>query len=120
MTYVKLQDAVKAVEALWNNDPNDTDYVEGLQDSIKALRSLPTDDGWGDIATAPRDGSEILLYTDTSKSDAETKSYVESICEGEHVKRVQIGYWCDLQAKWEKPIIGDPLFWRPLPAPPAC
>ena len=109
---IKLDEAIRVVQA-------------NLAFSVKAhiiaaLRALPTvSDGWEDISSAPTNGTEILLYTDTSKSDAETQSYVDAICEGEHVKRIQMGHWCVLQGKWEKPIIGDPIFWRPLPAPPS-
>ena len=124
MTYVKLDDAIKAVKAIevplgGFYDKIDA-WLKAIDIAADALAALPTvSDGWEDISSAPTNGTEILLYTDTSKSDAETQSYVEAICEGEHVKRIQMGYWCVLQGKWEKPIIGDPIFWRPLPDPPS-
>ena len=111
---------VSSGEFFWGKPPQTIASQREQMVTPCNIVALPTvSDGWEDISSAPTNGTEILLYTDTSKSDAETQSYVEAICEGEHVKRIQMGYWCVLQGKWEKPIIGDPIFWRPLPAPPS-
>ena len=44
MTYVKLEDAVKALEELYD-DGSSIDGSINCDDAIEALRSLPTDDG---------------------------------------------------------------------------
>ena len=57
MTYVKLEDAVKVVEAervaVDSKYEADLAYNLALSHAAEALRSLPTDDGWEDIATEP-------------------------------------------------------------------
>lgn len=52
MTFVKLEVAVKAVEAVSTRHPYG-DYkhcTEVRRECLEALRSLPTDDGWEDKA----------------------------------------------------------------------
>lgn len=118
MTYVKLQDAVKAVEAAITCNGVGTRAIEQIlaDDAIKALRSLPTDDGWQPIATAPRDGTRIDIW--------------DPDCGG---IRVADAYWSGGQKSggWHAPnqdydgmdglyAKDGPTHWRPLPAPPAC
>ena len=80
--------------------------------------------GWQPIETAPKTGARVLLWTSTRND--EVQPYIDDVCEGEHVDMVQIGYWEDEvnapmrqePAGWRKDIIGQPLFWLPLPPPP--
>ena len=63
---------------------------------------------WLDISTAPKDGTEILLWDPDNR--------VES--------RLQIGQWNDIwstpgwQSNMENETIRRPTRWQPLPAPP--
>jgi len=85
----------------------------------KAL-SLATDGGWQSIATAPKDGSKVLLWTTTEVGDHET--YLES-CGGEHFSAVQIGEWgqtYDGAIDWDTQLIGTPTHWMPLPGAPSA
>lgn len=73
---------------------------------------------WQDIATAPRDGSEVLLFTRHDGDD---------FCE-EAFTAVQIGWWdfgndvadpmWSRPAWWHLQKIGIPTHWMPLPSPP--
>ena len=96
MTYIKLKDAVKVVQ-------------DNLAFSVKAhiiaaLRSLPTDDGWEDIATHDGWQAALVWY------ECETSGYrATTIADKEHDGRWfsdEVGY---INAKG----------WRPLPAPPS-
>ena len=111
MTYVKLEDAVKALEELRHCLRGlDGDWPDALYEAIEALRSLPTDDGWEDIATCP-DRVEVLAWVENlgvvhvmkCSSVSETVWYIENDCDGSQLKIKQV-----------------PTHWRPLPAPPAC
>jgi len=74
---------------------------------------------------APKDGSSVLLFTDTRLEDESWLSiYLET--GGEHFTAVQIGYWEDevdapLRKEadgWRTNRIGVPTHWMPLPPPP--
>jgi len=70
---------------------------------------------WQPISTAPTDGTRILVWTTTRKCP-ELISYVEQICEGEHIDTVQAIYsYGDAS---EIQLIGDPTHWMPLPPAP--
>ena len=58
---------------------------------------------WQPIETAPRDGSDVLIWCDTGK-----------ICIA-HFDYATFAWWSDLSTR-ECP---DPTHWMPLPAPPA-
>lgn len=69
--------------------------------------------GWQDIATAPKDGTRVLLFSPDSKYG------------------LFIGWWCenniDPEGAWwpddedaPYPIDADPTKWQPLPAPPVA
>lgn len=74
---------------------------------------------WRPISEAPKDGTEILLFTHQD---------VDDFCD-EAFGAVQIGYWDDgndapgtvwhRDAGWILQKIGEPLAWQPLPSPPA-
>lgn len=74
---------------------------------------------WQDISTAPKDGTEVLLFTVYVENDT---NLCESFC------CCQIGHWEDerlcgltgtlFEAGWDTPKIGDPSHWMPLPPPP--
>ena len=78
---------------------------------------------WQPIETAPRDGRDLLLWTDTRHS-ADLAGYLAT--GGEHFAEVQLGFWEDAvdspmrteRAGWRAPRIGEPTHWMPLPAPP--
>ena len=113
MTYVKLEDVAAKLEAL-HDDGASIDGMIHRGELREALRSLPTDDGWEDIATAPRDGTRVLV---TWKQD-----------------NVVGIVWCNTDSSYPNWTDGgfdscgtpnqfdDDWFtgWRPLPAPPAC
>ncbi|KQS90334.1 hypothetical protein [Rhizobium sp. Leaf386] len=74
--------------------------------------------GWHDIATAPKDGTEILLFTQWAGDEA---------CPA--FSKVQIGSWDDGNdldpthdfyrlADWSLQYVGTPVRWMPLPAAP--
>lgn len=71
---------------------------------------------WRSIETAPKDGSRVLLWTETDEADP----YVRVT--GAYVRTIQIGKWDEEtyggSPGWTKELIGDPLFWMPLPNPP--
>ena len=58
---------------------------------------------WQDISTAPKDGSEVLLYR------------------GDWAGRVAVCYWCKVNEEWQTGLFSPFLsatHWQPLPAPP--
>ncbi len=74
-------------------------------------------DEWQDIKTAPKDGTQLLLWTTTVGSDDEW--YVRDICDGEHIAGPQIGRWNTDAGCWGiLNLIGVPTHWMPLPAAP--
>jgi hypothetical protein len=78
---------------------------------------------WQPIATAPKDGSDVLLWADT-RAATDLAFYLQT--GGKHFAGVQIGYWEDAvahpmqteQAGWRLPMVGEPTHWMPLPEPP--
>ena len=78
---------------------------------------------WQDIGTAPKDGTEVLLWTDTRLLANADKFAAWG---GEHFQEVQIGYWEDEvnaplrkeAAGWRCRNLGVPTHWQPLPPPP--
>ena len=66
MTFVKLEDTIKTVKAIevpvGGFDDKIDAWLKAIDISAAALRALPVSDGWEDIATAPRDGTDILVY----------------------------------------------------------
>lgn len=70
--------------------------------------------GWRDIASAPKN-KRVLIWTDTDNST--DRWYVESICEGEHVRCAQVGILGD-DGEWDCALIGQPTHWMPLPDAP--
>lgn len=68
---------------------------------------------WQPIETAPKDGTEVLLFT---RSDVgPEKDYWESFGDP-HFSTVQIGAFED--GKWHQNVIGGATHWMPLPSPP--
>ena len=84
--------------------------------ALRAALTAPDRVGWQPIASAPRDGTRVLLWLDT-RNPRDTP-YVEQVCDGEHVVQADIGFWDEDPGCWRAPIIGEPTHWRPLPAPP--
>lgn len=87
------------------------------------MADTPFSDGWMPIETAPKDGTQVLLFTDTRAAPASEAWYYMGI---EPFSAVQIGYWEDTVdaplrqegAGWRKQLVGEPTHWMPLPAPP--
>jgi hypothetical protein len=89
-----------------------------LNDAADALSlTLEGEEGWRPIETAPKDGTEILVWI-----VHEPDEYHD-----ERFERASLAYWLEAhdhpmfprEARWEKAWIGEPVAWRPLPAPPA-
>ena len=74
-------------------------------------------DGWLPIETAPKDGSKVLLWTDSTLDpywcDCVGRREVE------HFQTVQTAWW-NLDDGWEKELVGQPTHWMPLPPPPSA
>ena len=108
MTYVKLEDAVKALEELYD-DGSSIDGSINCDDAIEALRSLPTDDGVTDemVERAAKaichDAGNPPTYWDETAA-AGWVDYKDG------VKRMYRNY---ARAALEAAL-------GPLPAPPAC
>lgn len=62
-------------------------------------------ENWQDIATAPKDGTYVLVYRAKLR-----RALANGICV-EHYDR---GQWCSGSLLWP----GDPDGWMPLPSPP--
>jgi hypothetical protein len=75
-------------------------------------------EGWQDIATAPKDGTRVIVYSTTDTPHYADQDYVATVLQGEHVEEVQVARWCEDFEEWELQFIGAPLFWCPLPPPP--
>ncbi len=104
--------------------------LASLRKQLEDARSLPTDDGWEDIATAPRDGTAVLVYFSKLQwhdMEGNTVSFGEL---RDHVERFETGWFQDgrwfesgtahdMFECWLEPE-QEPTHWRPLPAPPAC
>lgn len=84
------------------------------------------DDGWQDIATAPKDGTEILLRRGERVGAAAWVEWEKRASEY-HANGTYLGeYVQDGGASWTIGLDGNswdgerkPTHWRPLPAPPA-
>lgn len=104
----------KACSAYGLNDP--TEMHKGV---MRAALTAALAEMWRPISEAPKDGTEILLFTHQD---------VDDFCD-EAFGAVQIGYWDDgndapgtvwhRDAGWILQKIGEPLAWQPLPSPPA-
>ncbi|MQY48220.1 hypothetical protein GAO09_19485 [Rhizobiales bacterium RZME27] len=81
--------------------------VVGLSEAILAERQR---DQWQDIATAPKDGTEILvcLTHNISADEWVTLQWVDSQIPGAR--------WPVCESRIDIPFL--PTMWRPLPAPP--
>lgn len=98
--------------------PVTPESVGALVGEIRLLRAA-LGAMWRPISEAPKDGTEILLFTHQD---------VDDFCD-EAFGAVQIGYWDDgndapgtvwhRDAGWILQKIGEPLAWQPLPSPPA-
>ena len=92
-----------------------SDPFEAMRSALTAALAAM----WRPISEAPKDGTEILLFTHQD---------VDDFCD-EAFDAVQIGYWDDgndapgtvwhRNAGWILQKIGEPLAWQPLTLPPA-
>lgn len=89
----------------WLNEPTPPPTIEA------AINEAVQNAGqWQDIATAPRDGTAILITRDTRFQSEE----------GWHVVRWDDDWWQVHCGKFDHPLRGpDPTHWMPLPSPPA-
>ncbi len=81
---IRLSDAIEVVQ--------DNLAFSVKADIIKALSALPAVDGWKSIESAPKDGTEIVLFGLYPEND-----------QGLPTKRVTSGWWLVPDA----PVIGD-------------
>lgn len=85
-------------------------------------RRTAPQDGWQDIATAPRDGTRVMLWMEPTPdpryiSNDPAQSVIASyVVWSERSKRegMRDGW------SWYGPVRCHPTHWRPLPAPPAA
>lgn len=109
MTFVKLEDVLAIVEKnaegmSWSENPHESGAGFELLKRAQALRSLPTDDGWEDIATASKD--EMIL----GHADGMVRLVM-----WQGGRWVQVG--ATIEPGWFEPTEWKPL--GPLPAPPS-
>lgn len=129
MTFVKLEDVERAVGTIIARIAAiDSNAGAEARSIPQALHSLPTDDEWEDIATAPRDGSEFLSaggingragtsYATRWLSPGPYSTENGKNTEGERRYQYPDGfYWAGYDG-FVGPV--DPTIWRPLPAPPS-
>jgi hypothetical protein len=88
--------------------------AQELADTLSALGGRP-ETGWQPIATAPKDGTAILIWqprTDFVRSVREWKNCDDS--------RYAVGYWRTWVGSWGNRNDADvePTHWQPLPSPP--
>lgn len=67
--------------------------------------------GWRDMASAPTDGTKVLLFVVQGPSE-----YTEVVGEPEGWSNINIGYFEN--GSWEHEHSGDPVVWQPLPIVP--
>lgn len=109
--------ALAAIEAM-PEEACEEQIAENANCSDAPPKLISGDEEWRDIASAPKDGTRVLLWarTDITPEDI---AYVRDVCELGHVIGAQIGYWCCDRHQWDKELIGEPTHWRPLPSPPS-
>jgi len=98
-----------------------TGYNSAINTAIEAVQALP--DAWRPIEEAPKDGTIVLLWTDT-RLCVDANKFEDWGCE--HLQAVQIGYWEDdvdaplrkEAAGWRCEYSGMPTHFMPLPTPP--
>jgi hypothetical protein len=69
---------------------------------------------WLDISTAPRDGTPVIGWVESSKGPASGVMYVVWWREGHD------GRWCFYESGRGESYSVYPSLWQPLPAPPAA
>lgn len=105
-----IEDAV--VKAFTNKGHEFYRAVEQSEDIVPVILSaltaagLVVEQGWQDIATAPRDGTRALFYAPGAGGD-----YSEP--------RQRVDWWRE-GGWWQMRPIQPYTAWRPLPAPPAA
>ena len=90
---------------------------EGGSSRDHALSAGSALDGWRPIETAPKDGSEVLLWIVHTGSDFNPEPF----------ERLSVGYWeranttpgFEHPARWERKWIGEPTHWQTMPQPPS-
>lgn len=90
-----------------------------LRPWLEASAAAPGD-GWQPIATAPRDGSRILLSDGVAVTGGRWMAATDWKADD---RAVDVAFWsCDSgnHLDWAGgPFIDNPTLWRPLPHPPA-
>jgi hypothetical protein len=81
-------------------------------DNLAELTIAGWSDGWRPIESAPRDGTPVIGWVDSSKGLPSGVMYVVWWREGHD------GRWCFFESGRGESYSVYPSFWRPLPAPP--
>lgn len=99
-----------------------SDEKQAVRAARAAIAALQPQDGWQDIASAPRDGTRVLLWMEPTPDPR----YVSN----DPAQPVMASYviWSDAMKRegmrdgwsWYGPVRCHPTHWRPLPAPPAA
>jgi len=70
---------------------------------------------WQPIDTAPKDGTNVLLFCTTAVMP---KTDIYLLCGGEPFESFEVGWWNDDTSEWETVYCAPPTHWMPLPAKP--
>lgn len=111
-----------ALNVTLSGDYNWSAYMRDVWRTMLAASPAPAVDnaGWRPIETAPKEGTEILLFTSHRRDDF-----------GDAFDAVQIGYWdkgnigpgvhpvFHREPGWHLQKIGIPTHWQPLPSAPS-
>ena len=127
--YILRRDVIDAIERERLGDDSgeasDIAYEHALDDAISAINSIPAVDEWQPIETAPKDGTEILVWrSDAGVLLARWTSCAEFLTDAELDKMSddsahQEDWFCaDFVAGCRMQEDCDPTHWRPLPKPP--
>ena len=110
--------AFEAARAAWLESASDyTRLDDSIKAAILAYESAKPKEGWRDIASAPKDGTAILLYgPGVLNRDGRTSMYARA-------QHVGWAHDVDGHLLWytrDPRVTCRPTHWRPLPDPPSA
>ena len=112
-------DFFEVKDGVWTLDHDKVIAEAAITAYLQALRpgSTGESDGWQPIETAPKDGTEILLYgPGVLLSDGRTSMYARA-------QHVGWAHEVDGHLEWatrDPSVTCRPTHWRPLPSPPSA